>query len=473
MNQSIGQTTTLNDVREQLETQKLAFRNDPFPTETLRKQQLSALKKAILKHKDKLIKALAADFGSRSSDETLLADIMPTIMAIDHANKHLRSWMKSEKRDVSMMFQPASNHIMYQPLGVIGIMSPWNYPVFLSLGPLVAAIAAGNRAIIKPSEYTPYTNRIIKDIINDAFSSDEVCMVEGDASLAAGFSELSFDHIIFTGSTNVGKLVMSSAAKNLTPVTLELGGKSPAIVADDVSASFVVNRLLYGKCLNAGQTCVAPDYILCPEAMQDDIVAELKSNFKSLYPNLDSGDYTSVVNDAQFERLQSWLTDAKEKGALVIPLSEPSELLPRSMPLNLVLNTNDTMKIMQEEIFGPILPIVTYRSLDDAIDYVNDHPRPLALYLFSLNKKIEKHVLSNTHAGGVCVNDTVNHVAQEDLPFGGIGPSGMGKYHAKEGFLAFSAAKSVLRRGRIYSAAMAFPPYGKWVHKLIYRFFLK
>jgi len=473
MIEQTGYAVNTNDLRQILEQQKAAYLADPFPSEEFRKQQLKALKNALLKHQDKLVKAISADFGNRSVDESLLADIMPTTMAIDHAIKHLRDWMKPEKRKVSMMFQPAKSRIMFQPLGVIGIMSPWNYPVFLSLGPLVAAIAAGNRAMIKPSEYTPYANRIINDIIKDAFSSDEVCMVEGDADLAAGFSALAFDHLIFTGSTNVGKLVMAAAAKNLTPVTLELGGKSPAIIAPDVSAEFAVERMLYGKCLNAGQTCVAPDYVLCPEELLDELVAVFKKQFTQLYPDVNCGDYTSIVNDGQFKRLQAWLDDAKERGASVIPLSNKSESLARSMPLQLILNTDSSMKVMQEEIFGPLLPIVTYRSLNEAIEKINSRPKPLALYLFTLNKQTEAMVLKTTHAGGVCINDTVTHVAQEDLPFGGVGASGMGKYHAREGFLTFSASKPILKRGRFNSAKAAFPPYGKLIHKLIYRFLLK
>lgn len=465
--------TSIHDVKHILKNQQQAFMDNPFPSESLRKQQLKALKSALLKHKDKLTKAVSADFGHRSNDESLIADIMPTVLSIDHAIKHLRDWMKSEKRKVSLLFQPASARIMFQPLGVIGIMSPWNYPVFLSLGPLVAAIAAGNRAIIKPSEFTPYTNRVLSEILQQAFSSDEVTMVEGDAELAADFSALPFDHIIFTGSTQVGKLVMAAAAQNLTPVTLELGGKSPAIVAPDVSADFAVERMLYGKCLNAGQTCVAPDYLLCPQNMQEEMINAFKRQFTQLYPDLSCGDYTSVVNDRQFERLQALLADAVEKGAIVVPLAEEQTAHPRCMPLQLLLNTTPAMAIMQQEIFGPILPIIKYSTLDDAINQINANPRPLALYLFTLDKQTEYQVLSSTHAGGVCINDSVNHVAQDDLPFGGIGPSGMGKYHAREGFLAFSAAKPILKRGRFYSAKTAFPPYGKLIHKLIYRFMLK
>ncbi len=464
---------SFHDVTELLDRQKKAFKTSPFASETLRKQQLQALKQALLKHQEKLVKAVSADFGHRSADETLLADIMPTIMSIDHAIKHLREWMKTQKREVSPLFQPAQNRIVMQPLGVVGIMSPWNYPIFLSLGPLVAAVAAGNRALIKPSEFTPYTNRILNEIVSEAFSSDEVALVEGDAQMAAEFSGLPFDHLLFTGSTQVGKHVMKAAAQHLTPVTLELGGKSPALIAEDVSADFAVERIIYGKCLNAGQTCVAPDYVLCNESQLEEVVNAFKRHFRTLYPKPDSGDYSWIIDDRQHQRLVSWLDDAKSKGAKVIPVAEYDNENTRLMPLQLLLNTDDSMQVMQHEIFGPLLPIVTYKTIDQALDIISNQARPLALYLFSHNKDLQQRVLSQTHAGGVCLNDTVNHVAQEDLPFGGIGPSGMGKYHAKEGFMTFSAAKSVLKRGKFYSAKMAFPPYGKRIHQLIYRFILK
>ena len=463
----------IQSARETIELQKNCFRELPYPTEKLRKQQLKALKAALLKHQDKLVKAVSADFGCRSYDETLLADILPTVMSIDHAIKHLREWMKPEKRSVGLLFQPAQAKVMHQPLGVVGIMAPWNYPVYLSLGPLVAAIAAGNRAMIKPSEFCPYSNRIIKEILQEAFSKDEVFMVEGDASVAAAFSELPFDHLLFTGSTNVGRKVMGAAANNLTPVTLELGGKSPAIIAPDVEVEFAVERMLYGKSLNAGQTCVAPDYVLCPEEKLEALVETLKSKFNQLYPNVGNGDYTSVVNDDQYQRIQSWLQDATEKGAELIPLAPADDSRPRSMPLQLLTKVNTSMTIMQQEIFGPVLPIVGYKDIKQAIQIVHSMPRPLALYLFTHKKRLEEQILRHTHAGGVCINDTVAHVAQEDLPFGGIGPSGMGQYHAYEGFKTFSNNKAIFKRGRFNSAKFAFPPYGNFVHRLIYRWYLK
>lgn len=459
--------------REVFDIQRSAFLSSPYPSEKLRKQQLVALKKAILKHKEKLVKAISADFGCRSTDESLLADILPTIMGVNHSIKHLRQWMKPEKRPISILYQPAKARIMYQPKGVVGIISPWNYPVFLSLGPLATAIAAGNRVMLKPSEFSPHSNRVLKAILEDAFSTDEVCMVEGDASVASKFTQLPFDHILYTGSTEIGKKVMAAAAENLTPVTLELGGKSPAIIAPDVSADFAVGRMLYGKCLNGGQTCVTSDYVLCPEDKLADLIKSFKAQFKELYPNVSNGQYTSIVNDAHHQRITDWLKDATDKGAKVIPLAKSIESQPRLIPLQLVTNVDPSMTIMQQEIFGPVLPIVTYKKFSEALEFVQSQPRPLALYLFTFNKKLENQTLHTTHAGGICINDTVYHVAQDDLPFGGIGPSGMGNYHAREGFLTFSHAKSIFKRGRFNSAKFAFPPYGKLIHKLIYKFFLR
>jgi len=462
----------IQTAREIFELQQSAFQAQPFATEQLRRQQLIALKKAILKHQDKLVKAVSADFGCRSFDETLLADLVPTIMNIDHALKHLRQWMQPEKRAVHWLFQPAKARVMYQPLGVVGIMGAWNYPVFLTLGPLVAAIAAGNRVMIKPSEYCPYSNRIINEIIQDAFSKDEVFLVEGEVPVAAAFSELPFNHLLFTGSTQVGKMVMAAAAKNLTPVTLELGGKSPAIIGPDVSPDFAVERMLFGKTLNAGQTCVAPDYVLCPQEKLDPLIKSFQSHFNALYPDVGNGDLSSIINDDQYRRLKTWLEEAQQQGAQVIPLGQPDESRQRSFPLQLVTQVNSSMKLMQQEIFGPVLPIIAYKDIQQALQIVQSHPRPLALYLFSHDRQLEQRVLDQTHAGGVCINDSVVHFAQDDLPIGGVGPSGMGKYHAVEGFRTFSHAKSVFKRGKFNSAKFALPPYGKLIHRLIYRWFL-
>ena len=318
----------IQNAREVFELQKSSFALSPFPEESLRLQQLKALKTALLKHQDKLIKAIAADFSCRSNDESLLADVLPTIMNIDHAIHQLRNWMKPEKRKIHWLFQPAQAGIMYQPLGVVGIMGAWNYPVFLTLGPLVAAIAAGNRAMVKPSEHCPYTNRVINEIIQEAFTQDEVYIVEGGVEVASAFTELPFDHILFTGSTNVGRMVMAAAAKNLTPVTLELGGKSPAIIGPDVSADFAVERMLFGKTINAGQTCVAPDYVICPKDKLDALIEAFKDQFNILYPDIQNGDRTSIINDNHLQRLNDWLQQAKNNGATLIPLSESDSSQP-------------------------------------------------------------------------------------------------------------------------------------------------
>ncbi len=463
----------INKAREQFLIQQRACKERPYPEEKLRKQQLKALKRAIINHQEKLLKAISADFGSRSFDESLLADILPTINHINYTLSNLRHWMRSEKRKISMLFQPAKGRIMYQPVGVVGIMAPWNYPVNLCFAPLIAALAAGNRAMLKPSEYSPYCNRVMNEIVQEAFTSDEVCLIEGDASVADQFSQLPFDHLLFTGSSAIGKKVMAAAAKNLTPVTLELGGKSPVLIAPDVTPEFAAERIIYGKCLNAGQTCVAPDYVLCPEDKVNDLVSALQSKFNQLYPDLGNGDYTSIINEQHFERIQSWLADAKQKGAEITSLAESNTQKPRQLPLQLITKVNSSMLLMQQEIFGPLLPIIPYNNIKQAIQTLNNHTRPLALYLFTHKQRLQDQILRHTHAGGVCINDTVSHVAQDDLPFGGIGSSGMGSYHGIEGFLTFSHKKALFKKGRFNSAKYAFPPYGKWLHRLIYKRYLK
>jgi len=349
--------------------------------------------------------------------------------------------------------------------------------VFLSLGPLITALAAGNRAMIKMSEFTPATNDVIKKMLGSIFTNAKVTVINGGPDVAAHFSAQPFDHLIFTGSTRVGKMVMAAAAKNLTPLTLELGGKSPTIIDDEISIKDAVSRFILGKTLNAGQTCVAPDYILCPEGRVDELKQALSKQFNKMYPSIaNNSDYSAIINEAQLQRLNDWLIDAKEKGAILMPLGNDNEqtcLSVGKIPLTLVDNVNDDMLLMQEEIFGPLLPIISYKTLDEAIAYVNTRPRPLALYLCSYNADIQQAVLERTHAGGVCLNDAAMHVVQDDMPFGGIGPSGMGQYHGHEGFLTFSKAKSVLKKGKINLAVNAFPPYGKLIHKLIYKYFLK
>ncbi|MBL4910946.1 MAG: coniferyl aldehyde dehydrogenase [Alteromonadaceae bacterium] len=457
--------------------QKAEYKKSPYPSLAERQKDLALLKQAVLDYQERIIVAMNEDFGCRSSDDTKLGDVLATIMGINYASKKLKKWMKPSKRHIGVLFQPAKAYVMYQPLGVVGIVTPWNYPLFLSIGPLTLALAAGNRVMIKMSEFTPATNKVINEMIASVFSTDKVAVIDGGPSVAAHFTQQAFDHLLFTGSTRVGKIVMAAAAQNLTPVTLELGGKSPTIIADDVTIDDAVSRFILAKTLNAGQTCVAPDYILCPENKVDELVASCKKQFNRMYPNFsDNGDYGSIINEQQFQRLQTWLADAIAKGAKSTPLANVNKeqcKQPRKMPLTMVTNVNDDMQLMQDEIFGPLLPIVGYKSLEDAITYINDRPRPLALYLCSHNENTQQQVLQQTHAGGVCINDAAIQVAQDDMPFGGIGPSGMGHYHGHEGFLTFSKAKSVLIKGKMNTSKMAFPPYGKLVHKLIYKLFLR
>ncbi len=466
-----------NQLRLLFHKQKQAFRSHPWPTLDERKEKLKALKKAMLDNKLRLAQAVSEDFGYRPVDETMLLEMMTTIGDINYTLSNLRKWMKPESRHVALQFLPASNTVVYQPLGVVGIIVPWNYPLYLSVGPLITAIAAGNRAMMKMSEYTPAFNKVLKDVLASVFDESEVCLVEGEADVAARFSTIPFDHLLFTGSTNVGKMVMKAAAENLTPVTLELGGKSPTIIAPDISISTAVQRLLFGKCANAGQTCVAPDYVLCPEDKLDEFKEEVIKQFNDMYPDFNNcEDYTYVVNDRQYGRLMSWLEEAEHAGATVVSTTTDDYTgynKVRKLPLQMVFNAPDDIQLMQQELFGPVLPVVGYKDIQDAVDYIQDRPRPLALYVLSFDKKTQETFIQQTHAGGVGINDTIVHVGQEDLPFGGVGPSGLGHYHGKEGFLTFSKAKGVHKKGRIFSTQFITPPYHKSLLKLVLKFFMR
>lgn len=463
-------------LKELFSRQKSAYNKTPMPTAEQRIDHLKALKSITIKYQDQLATAVNKDFSCRSKDETLLAEILTSVEGINMAIKKTRKWMKPSKRGVGMLFAPAKNEVRYQPLGVIGIIVPWNYPIFLAIGPLVAALSAGNRAMIKMSEFTPNLNKVFKAMIAEVFDENRVCVIEGEADAAIAFTEQPFDHILFTGSTAVGRFVMAAAAKNLTPVTLELGGKSPTIVSDNIPMKDAAERICFGKSMNAGQTCVAPDYILVPKAKEEAFIKAYIAAFSKMYPTLkDNGDYTAIVNDRQYQRLSSWINDAKDKGAKLTEINPANEDLSagRKLAPVIVQNMKSDMTIAEEELFGPILPIITYESMDEAIAYINDRPRPLALYFFGYDKNEQDHVLNNTHSGGVCVNDTLMHLAQEDMPFGGVGDSGMGHYHGKEGFITFSKAKAVHRKGRISTGSLAYPPYDNSIRKMIYTFFIR
>lgn len=437
--------------------------------------KLQQLKQALIDHQQQIISALAKDYGHRASYDTLIADILPCVNLINYSCKHLSKWIKPSKRHAGLLLAPAKVTVHYQPLGVIGIITPWNFPVMLSIGPLITAISAGNFAMIKLSEFTPAVNQVIRQLLAQVFSEQQVAVIEGEADVAAKFSALAFDHLIFTGSTAVAKHVMRAAADNLTPVTLELGGKSPVIISQDMDIDIAVERLIYGKCLNAGQICVSPDYVLVPKAKQQAFIAAYQAKFNQLYPDFNhNDDYSYIINQRQFERLISVLDDAKQRGATIHPaLAQSIDPQQRKIATQLVTATSDDMLLMQQEIFGPILPIVGYDDLQQAIDYVNSRPRPLALYVMSFDASICQQIIQQTHSGGVAINETVFHVAADDAPFGGIGPSGMGHYHGKEGFLRFSHAKTVLSRGRFNTGKFVHPPYNSKIQQLLVKLFLR
>jgi coniferyl-aldehyde dehydrogenase len=459
-----------------LTCQRDAFQLDPMPSAGIRKGHLRQLAAALKAFRHRFAEAIDQDFNGRSHDETLLAEIYPSLEGLRHAANHVSRWMRPDRRRVGLIFQPARAWVLYQPLGVVGIISPWNYPVYLTIGPLTAALAAGNRVMIKASEYTPNTTQLLREMIAEQFSDDHVSVITGDGNVAAAFSRLDFDHLLFTGATAVGRRVMRAAADNLTPVTLELGGKSPAIVAPDYPIETAAGRIAFGKCFNAGQTCIAPDYLLCPENRLDAFVKAFSAAVARMYPSMAANpDYTAIVNRRQFDRLSGYLADARKKGGRLVEINPSAEVFSDTMkmPVWLVLEPSPAMTVMQEEIFGPILPILTYHQLSEAIDEVNRRPRPLALYYFDENRKHAQTVLNQTRSGGVCINDTLAHVAQDNLPFGGIGASGMGAYHGESGFLTFSKARSVFERGRLNSTRLAWPPYGQRIQRWLYRFLLR
>ena len=442
-----------------------------------RREDLHALHRMLVDNREALVAAVNQDFGCRSRYETLMTELLQGQEAALDAIKQLPRWMKKQKRSLDAIQYPlACAYVVPQPLGVIGIVVPWNFPIAMAVQPMIGALAAGNRVMVKMSENSAHLARLLQQILPRYFAADKVSLFAdaGDDGQSIGplFTQLPFNHLFFTGSAQTGKAVMANCAANLTPVTLELGGKSPAIVSADVPLKDAAERIAFGKALNAGQTCVAPDYVLVPEDRVEGFVEAYSKAVRGFYPTLaDNPDYTAIINERQLARLNAYAKDATDKGATLIPLYEQGQA--RRMAHSLLLNVSDDMTVMQDEIFGPLLPIVPYRGLDQAFAYINQRPRPLALYYFGYNKGEQARVLHETHSGGVCLNDTLLHVAQDDMPFGGIGPSGMGHYHGHEGFLTFSKAKGVLVKQRLNAAKLIYPPYGKSIQKLIQKLFIR
>jgi coniferyl-aldehyde dehydrogenase len=448
-----------------LSRQRAAFLRDGPPAHMQRRADLRRLRAAILSRRAAFERALDADFGHRSRHETAMMEIMPTVQGIDYLNRNLRRFMAPTRRHVAMVFRFARARIEYQPLGVIGIVAPWNYPLALALTPLATAIAAGNRVMIKPSELTPETSRLLACMLQETFPVEQVAVVTGDATVGAAFASLPFDHLLFTGSTPVGRAVMRAASENLVPVTLELGGKSPAIVAPGCELARAAAAIAFGKLANAGQTCIAPDYVMVTADEVKPFVAAYGRAVAALYPDGPaSSDYTSIVDERHFDRLRALIDDARAMGAHIVEVGNHGEAAPgrpRTLAPVLVLGATDDMAIMQEEIFGPVLPVLTYASIDEAIARVNARPRPLALYYFGADGADRRKVLSRTVSGNVGINNTLMHYAQDDLPFGGVGPSGIGAYHGIEGFRRMSHAKGVYVQGRWNAADLMRAPFGR------------
>ena len=459
------------DLNAVLRAQKEAFNKNPNPNWASRKDKLKRLGAVIDAHAEEFQKAISDDFGNRAYEETTIAEIMVIKGGISHALKHTQAWMRTRKAPTALQYLPAKNRIYPQPLGVIGIISPWNYPLQLAIMPLIGAIGAGNRAMIKPSEYTPRLSALLKNVLAQEFDDNEVFVATGGVDVASAFSGLPFDHLLFTGSTSVGRIVAKAAAQNLTPVTLELGGKSPTIIDDSANMDLAVPRIVNGKTLNAGQTCVAPDYVLMPQAKIDGFSEALIKKAEEFYPTFAGNkDYTSIIADSHYARLQTLLEDAENKGARIRTAGDDDKqqlAKERRVPLTVVTNTTPDMKIMQEEIFGPLLPVVASDSLEDSLSYIQTHDRPLALYWFGEDKAKRDKVLSQSISGGVSINETAWHVVQEDIPFGGVGPSGMGAYHGEDGFRTFSHMKGVFHQSRFSQGKALFPPYTEKTRKML------
>ena len=467
-------TETLQEMESILKLQKkLHIEEGPASIE-LRKDRLNRCIKMIKEYSDEIIDALQKDFGNRDPKSSFLTEIASTIGVLEHAIKNVDKWSKDEKRPSNvdrpffirllMGLLGSKSYIKYQPLGTVGVISPWNFPVNLILAPLGGIFAAGNRTMIKPSELTPATSEVTKKMFEAYFDKSEAAVFTGDAEVGAAFSALPFDHLLFTGGTQIGKKVMKAASDNLVPVTLELGGKSPVIVDEDANLSEVAKKVMRGKTMNAGQICLAPDYLMLPKGKSEEFAKASNEAVSEMFADLKyNEDYTSVINERHYERINELVSDAKDKGAEVIQINPADEDFEQQelhkIPPTLVLNPTDEMKIMQEEIFGPVLPVKEYEDFDETVNYVNSKDRPLGLYLFSKDKNKEKKVLDNTTSGGVTLNDVIWHIGQEELPFGGVGPSGTGSYHGHDGFKEFSHAKAVYKQFSADLMAQMMPPY--------------
>ncbi len=458
------------EVRGLFDAQRAAFAKQP-PSYERRLEALRALDRELTRRQHDIAAAISQDFGGRAAEETLALELLPLLNELRHAVRHLKRWMAPRRARVPWQLWPAHARIVYQPLGVVGVLSTWNYPFFLTLAPLAGILAAGNHALVKPSELAPASAELMRSIIDSIFPPEYVGVITGGPETAAALTQLPLDHLLFTGSTRVGRLVMKAASEHLVPVTLELGGKSPAVVHGDYPLETAATRILAGKLYNAGQTCVAPDYVLVPRGRAEAFIDSARRVVARMYPTFAAnGDYTRIVNAHHFRRLTALVDEARRDGATIVEIAARGETYDetnRVFPPTLVTNMRDAMAIMDEEIFGPVLPIVEYETLDEAIAYVNARPRPLAMYYFDNDRRRVNDVLARAVAGGVTVNDCLFHVGATTLPFGGVGASGMGRYHGVHGFRTFSNEKGVLLQRRWSPLAMLRPPYGGRARRLL------
>ena len=456
-------------LRSRFDAQRSGFAATPLPNARTRREWLSALAALLKDNQQAISDAIAADFGCRSDAETRLLEFYPSLEAVAYARRHVAEWMRPERRRTSLLFVPGRSEVRYQPLGVVGIIAPWNYPLYLAVGPLAGALAAGNRVMVKLSEYSQEFGALLARLVRERFPEDLLTVVTGDAAVAAEFASLPFDHLLFTGSTTVGRLVMAAAAKQLTPVTLELGGKCPVVIAPGQDMDYAASRIVFAKLANAGQTCVAPDYVLVPRGEEGDLIEAARAAAERFYTNADSPDYTSIGHERHYWRLRHLLDDTRAQGARIEPLMASAKDGTRKMTPAAVLDVRDSMAIMREEIFGPILPIVSYDGIDSAIAYINARPRPLALYLFDRNRRRIEQTLAQTASGGVTINDCLMHIGQDDLPFGGVGASGMGRYHGPEGFKTFSQIRPVFHQSRLGILPLLYPPFTRAITRTLLR----
>ena len=468
---------TRDEMLALLSRQRESYLKEGVVSVATRKDRLERAVGLLISHQDKLVAAMRDDFGHRSEHQSLFTDIAGSIGPLRHAQAGLEKWMKPEKRKVGpfpLNLLGAKARIEFQPLGVVGVISPWNFPVNLTFTPLAGILSAGNRCMIKPSEFTPATSAVMAEMFATAFDESEIAVITGGAQSGADFSGLPFDHLLFTGATSIARHVMRAASENLVPVTLELGGKSPVIVSRTADMQKAADAIMTGKMLNAGQICLAPDYVFVPEDKVEEFVESATRSVARMYPTLlDNPDYTSVINERHYQRINGYLDEAREKGARVVEINPADEDFRQQpnhkIPPTLVINPGEDLSVMQDEIFGPVLPVKSYSNVEETIDYVNHHARPLGLYYFGQDSAEQSAVIDHTTSGGVTVNDVVMHVAQEDLPFGGVGPSGMGSYHGLDGFRTFSHSKAIFTQSKINVAELAGlrPPYGAKMLKTV------